>query len=94
MYFHLKILNDYYASPFFSAKLCIDIWSVNHWSSKFFKMLTEDPWKITMLTDNIGIFTERGGTIAFHFSKEGTTVIDAQFPDTAVHLIDELKKKK
>jgi cyclase len=59
----------------------------------FFKMLAEDPWKITMLTDNIGIFTERGGTIAFHFSKEGITVIDAQFPDTAVHLVDELKKR-
>lgn len=24
----------------------------------FFKMLTDDPWKITMLTDTIGIFTE------------------------------------
>ncbi|MEP6949796.1 MAG: MBL fold metallo-hydrolase [Ginsengibacter sp.] len=59
----------------------------------FCKMLAEDPWKIAMLTDSIGIFTERGGTIAFHFSKEGITVIDAQFPDTAVHLIDELKKK-
>lgn len=53
-----------------------------------------DPWKITMLTDDIGIFTERGGTIAFHFSKEGITVIDAQFPDTAPHLIAELKKMK
>jgi glyoxylase-like metal-dependent hydrolase (beta-lactamase superfamily II) len=58
-----------------------------------FKMFAEDPWKITMLTDTIGIFTEKGGTIAFHFSKEGITVIDAQFPDTAVHLIDELKKR-
>ncbi len=58
-----------------------------------FKAFTDDPWKITMLTKDIGIFTERGGTIAFHFSKEGTTVIDAQFPDTAVHLIDELRKR-
>ncbi len=47
-----------------------------------------------MLTHDIGIFTERGGTIAFHFSKEGITVIDAQFPDTAQHLIEELKKGK
>jgi glyoxylase-like metal-dependent hydrolase (beta-lactamase superfamily II) len=53
-----------------------------------------DPWKITMLSNEIGIFTERGGTIAFHFSKDGITVIDAQFPDTAQHLIDELKKRK
>ncbi len=47
----------------------------------FFTLLAQDPWKITMLTDSIGIFTEKGGTIAFHFSKEGTTVIDAQFPE-------------
>ena len=65
--------------------------TTNHKS--FFKMFIDDLWKVTMLTDNIGIFTERGGTIAFHFSREGITVIDAQFPDTAVHLIDELKKR-
>jgi len=59
----------------------------------FFKMLSDDPWKITMLTDKIGVFTEKGGTIAFHFSKDGITVIDAQFPDTAPHLIAELKKR-
>ena len=53
-----------------------------------------DPWKITMLNDDIGIFTEKGGTIAFHLSKDGITVVDAQFPDTAPHLIAELKKMK
>lgn len=53
----------------------------------------ENPWKIKMLTDNIGIFTEKGGTIAFLLAKESIVVVDAQFPDTAPHLIDELKKK-
>ncbi len=57
------------------------------------KAFVTDPWKITMLTNDIGIFTEKGGTIAFHLSKEGITVVDAQFPDTAMHLIAELKKK-
>ncbi len=56
-------------------------------------MFGDESWNIKMLTDDIGIFTERGGTIGFHFSKEGITVIDAEFPDTAVHLIDELKKR-
>ena len=46
-----------------------------------------------MLTDNIGIFSEKGGTIAFYISKEGIVIIDSQFPDTAPHLIEELKKK-
>lgn len=54
----------------------------------------EDPaWKIRMLTDDIGIFTEKGGTIAFLLTKKGIVVVDAQFPDTAAHLIEELKKK-
>lgn len=60
---------------------------------RIFKAFTDDPWKITMLSKDIGIFTEKGGTIVFHFSKEGITVVDAQFPDTAAHLIDELKKR-
>lgn len=50
-------------------------------------------FKITMLSDDIGIFTERGGTIAFMLSKTGIVVVDSQFPDQSKHLIDELKKK-
>lgn len=53
----------------------------------------EDPWKITMLRNDIGIFTERGGTIAFLLGKDGIVVVDAEFPDQSKHLIDELKKK-
>jgi cyclase len=53
----------------------------------------KDPWNIKMLTDDIGIFTEKGGTIVFLLTKKGMVVVDSQFPDTAQHLIDELKKK-
>lgn len=56
--------------------------------------LLQDPtWKITMLNDNVGVFTEKGGTILFSITKEGIVVVDSQFPDSAQHLIDELKKK-
>jgi glyoxylase-like metal-dependent hydrolase (beta-lactamase superfamily II) len=55
--------------------------------------LNDPAWNIKMLTDDIGIFTEKGGTIAFLLTKKGIVVVDAQFPDTATHLIDELKKK-
>lgn len=55
--------------------------------------LTQEPWKINMLTDSIGVFTERGGTILFYLSKKGIVVVDSQFPDQSKHLIDELKKK-
>ena len=50
-------------------------------------------WKIKMLTNDIGVFTEKGGTIGFYISKKGMVVVDAQFPDSAQHLIEELKKK-
>ena len=55
--------------------------------------LNDPAWKIKMLTDDIGVFTEKGGTIAFYLSKNGIVVVDAQFPDSAGHLIEELKKK-
>lgn len=60
------------------------------------KILTaffQQAWKITMLTDNLGIFTERGGTIAFLLGKSGIVVVDAEFPDQSKHLIDELKNR-
>ncbi len=56
--------------------------------------LLKDPaWKIRMLTDDTGIFTEKGGTILFHLSKEGIVVVDSQFPDSSAHLIEALKEK-
>jgi len=56
-------------------------------------MLNIFDYNIKMLRNDVGIFTERGGTIGFLLSKDGIVVIDAQFPDTAQHLIDDLKKR-
>ena len=53
----------------------------------------QEPWKITMLRNNVGVFTERGGTIAFLLTKKGNVVVDSQFPDQSKHLIDEIKKR-
>ena len=55
--------------------------------------LADPAWKIRMLTNDIGVFTEKGGTILFCLSKEGIVVVDSQFPDTSGHLIDALKEK-
>jgi glyoxylase-like metal-dependent hydrolase (beta-lactamase superfamily II) len=52
----------------------------------------QQEYKITMLRNDAGIFTEKGGTILFHASKKGLIVVDSQFPDQAGHLIAELKK--
>ena len=49
-------------------------------SNKTLAQLLADPtWKIKMLTDTIGVFTEKGGTIVFMIGKKGLTVVDAQF---------------
>ena len=53
----------------------------------------EPAWKIKMLNKETGIFTEKGGTILFSFTKDGIVVIDAEFPEQSKHLIDELKKQ-
>ena len=57
------------------------------------KWLVQDPFKITMLRNDVGIFTERGGTIAFLLSNDGMVVVDSQFPDQSKNLISELKKR-
>jgi cyclase len=56
-------------------------------------LLQQPLWKITMLSDQVGIFTERGGTIAFYIYKDGIIVVDAQWPEQSKHLIDELSSK-
>ncbi|RYY47787.1 MAG: MBL fold metallo-hydrolase [Chitinophagaceae bacterium] len=61
--------------------------------SSLANFLQDPAWKIKMLTDKVGVFTEKGGTILFQITKEGIVVVDSQFPDSAQHLIDELKKQ-
>ena len=56
-------------------------------------MLTTPGYTLTPLRNNVGIFTEQGGTIAWLVNKEGIVCVDAEFPDPATHLIAELKNK-
>ena len=62
-------------------------------SRQLLASLVQDPWTIQMLTPEIGVFTEKGGTILFYLSKEGMVVVDTEFPEQAKHLIGELNKK-
>lgn len=57
-------------------------------------LFNTSPFNITLLRKNVGIFTERGGTIGFELTNEGIIVIDSQFPDTAPHFMEEAKKLK
>ncbi|GAB4009787.1 MBL fold metallo-hydrolase [Spirosoma migulaei] len=58
----------------------------------FANRLADDPFKMKMVRDNVGVFTEKGGTIAYLQTKEGWVVVDSEFPEQAQHLIDALKK--
>ncbi len=61
--------------------------------SSLASFLNDPSYNIKMITDNIGVFIEKGGTILFMLGKKGVIVVDAQFPETAQHCIDEIKKK-
>ncbi|MDB5111763.1 MAG: fold metallo-hydrolase [Mucilaginibacter sp.] len=62
-------------------------------SKKSFASLIADPtYQFKPLRNNVGMFAERGGTIAWMANKDGIVVIDAEFPDTAPHVIAELQK--
>lgn len=59
------------------------------WLQSFFQ---ENPYKMKMLRNDVGIFTEKGGTIAYYISKKNIAVVDAEYPEQAKHLIDALQK--
>jgi glyoxylase-like metal-dependent hydrolase (beta-lactamase superfamily II) len=56
------------------------------------KLLMQPAYKFTPLRNDVGIFTEQGGTIAWLSNTSGMVVVDTQFVDQATHLIAELKK--
>lgn len=62
-------------------------------SNPLLKLLFQNAYQMEMLRNNVGIFTERGGTIAYMITKEGIVVVDSQFPAQANHLIEEIQKK-
>ncbi|WP_411274932.1 MBL fold metallo-hydrolase [Daejeonella sp.] len=55
--------------------------------------LLQSSYKMTLLRKDVGIFTEQGGTIGWMVNNDGIVVVDAQFENTAAHVIEELKKK-
>ena len=60
-----------------------------NWLTQF---LQESPYKMKMLRNNVGIFTEKGGTIGYYIAKKNIAVVDAEFPEQSKHLIDALRK--
>jgi len=52
-----------------------------------------NPNGIKEIGSNIGIYTEKGGTIGWYVSDDAVVVVDSQFPDSAQNFVGELKKK-
>jgi cyclase len=48
---------------------------------------------LKMLRGNVGIYTERGGTIGWFISDDASVVIDTQFPDNAKNFMEGFKQK-
>ncbi len=62
-------------------------------SSKLFASLQTQTYGFKELRNNIGIFTERGGTIGWYATNDAVVVIDSQYPETAKNLIAALQQK-
>jgi cyclase len=60
-----------------------------NWLSQF---LQDNPFTMKILRNDVGIFTEKGGTIAYYLSKKNIAVVDAEFPEQSRHLIAALQK--
>jgi len=51
-------------------------------SKELFAALIQQPaYQLTSLRNDVGIFTEKGGTIAYYLSKDGIIVVDTEFPE-------------
>ena len=61
-------------------------------SNVFASGILQQAYQFKPLRNNVGVFTEQGGTIAWLNNTEGFTVVDSQFPNSAPHVIEELKK--
>lgn len=61
-------------------------------SNAFAHGIFQQAYQFKPLRNNVGVFTEQGGTIAWLNSQAGFTVVDSQFPNSAPHVIEELKK--
>jgi len=49
--------------------------------------------EFTMLRRNVGIFTERGGTVGWLMNNDGVLIVDSQFADTAPLLLDGIRQR-
>lgn len=57
------------------------------------RLLNQDPAEMYLLRRNVGVFKERGGTVAWMIDPNGLAVVDTQFPEQAGHLLNRIREK-
>lgn len=60
----------------------------------WFSMIQPLPYHMKLLRRNVGIFTEKGGTIGWLIQPDGIVVIDSQWQEQSLHLLDEIKRQQ
>jgi len=78
---------------FFLKTTALTAASLAFLSKKSFASIIDDPTQFKLLRGTVGMFAEKGGTIAWMINKEGIVVVDAEFPEQATHLIGMLRKQ-
>jgi glyoxylase-like metal-dependent hydrolase (beta-lactamase superfamily II) len=74
-----------------NASLSLGMIALAHHNS-LADILFQPKYQFKLLRNNVGIFTEQGGTIAWLSNSAGMAVVDSQFQNSAMNLIAELKK--
>lgn len=62
-------------------------------SNKLLSTLSMEDNRFKLLRNNIGVFTEKGGSIGYYIHDDALVVIDTQFPDSAKLLMDGIRAK-
>jgi glyoxylase-like metal-dependent hydrolase (beta-lactamase superfamily II) len=62
-------------------------------SNNFGKIFQQSAGNFKNLRDNLGIYTERGGTIGWYVSDDAVVVIDSQYLETAKNMLAGLQNK-
>ncbi|MBN1302175.1 MAG: MBL fold metallo-hydrolase [Melioribacteraceae bacterium] len=62
-------------------------------SNKLLSAVSSGDERFKTIRNNFGVFTEKGGTIGYYIDDNALVVIDTQFPDTAQHLMEGIRKQ-
>ena len=72
-----------------TGSLALSLSALPNW----FSMINLSAYQMTPLRRNVGIFTEKGGTIGWLIQPEAIVVIDTQWKEQSEHLLKEIRKK-